>query len=222
MQPSGRGTPGGRRNRWGAAGPPTSGSRRVRRTTWAHTGSSMIGPGDFSTRTSSSRFRSRSGRSCLRSLARVWTGVVGSRVRSSRTAPCTAPHRTAPGTAPVGDVLGHLPEGDERLPLVGPHPLAEVAHVFTARPVVGQVDQLVRVAVVVVPLVVVVVEGAVHVEQFLAGRLPPQAGRRFASADAVVAGVLGPTVVEAAQGVADVVQRGGLGRVLGEEDVVAQ
>ena len=56
-------------------------------------------------------------------------------------------------------------EGARRTRLVGPHPLVDVAELRAAGAVVGQVDQLERVGVVVVPLVVVVVEGAVDVEE---------------------------------------------------------
>src|ERR1019366_425705 len=57
---------------------------------------------------------------------------AGARDGDGSSALASDPPCTGPCTGPVGDVLGRLPVGDERLPLVGPHPLVEVAHVLTA------------------------------------------------------------------------------------------
>src|ERR1700688_4024880 len=73
----------------------------------------------------------------------------------------------------------------------------------------------------VVPLVVLVVEVAVHVEQLLPGVLPPQAGRGLAPTHPVVARVLRRPVEEPAQCIANLVQVPSLSGVLREQHVVA-
>src|ERR1700676_3237756 len=146
-----------------------------------------------------------SGWSCSGASTPVPEGESTSPTPTTATRPSSRPASTwsrrdaagSPSTWPVGTEPGPdpgSPEAHEGLLFVGPHPLVEVLELVAAGPVVGQVDQLVGIVAVVVPLVVVVVEGAPHVEQLVPGWLAPQPGRRLASAHPVVAGVLGPTV----------------------------
>ena len=73
----------------------------------------------------------------------------------------------------------------------------------------------------VVPLVVLIVEIAVDVEELVARVCTPQAGRRLAASDPVITRVLRLPVEETPKRVSNPVQPFGLRRILCEQDVVA-
>src|SRR5207244_6865810 len=68
------------------------------------------------------------------------------------------------------------------------------AQLRASRGVAGEVHELVRIVVQVVPLVFLIHEVGVDVVQLVAGILAPQAGSRLTARDAVIPRVLGPAV----------------------------
>src|SRR5580692_1479051 len=100
--------------------------------------------------------------------APVWPQKHSAAFRPSRRCVCL-PDRDRPGSVSGG--------GHHLLGLVGTQPLEQPAQLGAPGPVVGQIDELEGIGGVVVPLVVLVVEVAVDVEQLLARVPPPQAAR---------------------------------------------